>query len=294
MQNLFPTSGDGHVLLMDGAMATQLQLAGVQPGECFELWNLTQPDCVRSIHQSYVEAGAEVLLTNTFQANPVQLQRHGLLERGAEIGHAATALARSVQTVANGQVRFVLGDIGPMAEEPGGVNFPRPEPLRLMADWLAGVEAILLETCSDWSVWQAVRWLREKVDVPILLSLTFLNDRNGAIRSWDHHCPEEFAQLAGDNQLAGLGVNCGNGQDMARIAEVLQRFRQATDVPLFARPNAGMPVQEDGRWIYPLTPELMAAQLPELLDTGVRMIGGCCGTTPAHIAAIDSVLAESC
>jgi 5-methyltetrahydrofolate--homocysteine methyltransferase len=271
---------------MDGAMGTQLQIAGVQPGECFEFWNLTHPEVVRRIHESYVQAGAEVLLTNTFQANRVQLQRHGLLDRGAEIGQAAVTLARSVQATARGQVRWVLGDIGPMAERPGEVGFPRPEHVWQIADWLAGVDAILLETCSDWSVWQAVRWLRERVDVPILLSLTFFCDANGSIRTWDRHTPEEFAAAAEEHELAGLGVNCGVNQDTPQIAEVLRRFGRVTKLPLFARPNAGTPVQVDGRWIYPVSPEQMAAELPRLLDAGVRMIGGCCGTTPQHIAAL--------
>jgi methionine synthase I (cobalamin-dependent) len=278
------------VLLMDGAMGTQLQSAGVRSGECFELWNLSHPDCVRSIHASYAEAGAEVLLTNTFQANPMQLARHRLLDRAAEICRAAVDLVRSVQADSHEQVRFVLGDVGPMTEQTGGPSFPRPEPLRQMAAWLSGVDAILIETCSDWSVWQAVRWLRECLDVPILLSLSFLSDPTGEFRTWDRHVPEDFAIVAAENGLAGLGVNCGTNQGMTQVAEVLRRFSQVAEVPLFARPNAGTPVQVDGQWIYPMGAEQMVAELPELLTTGVRMVGGCCGTTPAHIAALRGVL----
>ena len=239
---------------------------------------------MRSIHQAYVDAGAEVLLTNTFQANPLHLRKHGLLEQGEAICQAGINLARSVKP------RWVIGDIGPMTEEPGGVNFPRPEPLWQMAEWLTGVDALLLETCSDWSVWQAVRWLREKVDIPVLLSLTFRTDDNGTIRAWDGHAAADFALVAAEHDLAGLGVNCGAEQDMPRIAEVLRCWRQFTEVPLFARPNAGTPVQVDGQWRYPLGPEDMAAQLPGLLSAGVCMVGGCCGTKPAHIAAFRRVL----
>ena len=280
----------GRVLLMDGAMGAQLQLAGAQPGERFEEWNLTHPEKVRAIHQAYIDAGAEILLTNTFQAQPARSASDGskpaapvACAPGWSIEQSVT-LARSVKGV-----RWVLGDIGPMPDEPNGVSFPRSEPLLQRTEWLSGVDALLLETCSDWSAWQAVDWLSDGKG-PILLSLAFYTDKEGRIRSRDGHEPEDFAREAVRHDLAALGVNCGVEQDMAKVSATIRRMRKVTDVPLFARPNAGTPIQDSGRWIYPQSPKRMADGLRELLDAGVCMVGGCCGTTPAHIAAFRQTL----
>jgi len=273
---------------MDGAMGTELQKAGVHPGECFEHWNLTHPERVRAVHQAYADAGSRVFLTNTFQANPVQLQRHDLLDQGQAICQSAVALARSAAGTG-----WVLGDIGPVPEQTGGVGFPRRESLLMMSAWLRGVDAILLETCSDWSAWQALAWLRDELpDVPILISFTFGVDPAGNVRTWDQHTPDEVARLANEHKPAWLGVNCGALQDMGRIRETIRRFRQATDLPLFARPNAGTPRQVDGHWIYPCGAFEMASMAREVVDEGIRMLGGCCGTTPEHIAAFREALDE--
>jgi 5-methyltetrahydrofolate--homocysteine methyltransferase len=222
------------ILLMDGAMGTQLQQLGIQPGECYELWNLTHPSQVQGIHQAYVEAGAEVLLTNTFQLHPLHLERHGLLEKASAIGRQAITLARASHP------SWILGDIGPMPEFPGGPSFPRQETLDLCVQWLSGVDALLLETCSDRSGLQAASWL-QKTNLPVLLSITYQTDPDKGICTRDGLLPEEFAQEAKKAGVAVLGVNCGRDQDMNHIAEVLHRYRRATDLPLFARPNAGTP-----------------------------------------------------
>ncbi len=284
----------GRVLLMDGAMGTQLQLAGAQPGERLEEWNLTHPKKVQAIHQAYVDAGAEILLTNTFQAQPARSASKvsaaplasaagWSMERSAALCRSAVTLARSASP------RWVVGDVGPMPDEPQGVSFPRPEPLLHLAEALAGVDAILLETCSDWSAWQAVDWLPD-VRRPILLSLAFRTDKDGRTRSRDGHEPEEVAIEAARHDIAALGVNCGVDQDMARMSATVRRMRKVSALPLFVRPNAGTPIQDKGRWVYPLSPEEMANGLAELLEAGVCMVGGCCGTTPAHIAAFRRVL----
>jgi 5-methyltetrahydrofolate--homocysteine methyltransferase len=268
----------GRVLLMDGAMGTELQRAGIGEGECYELWNRTQPERVRAIHRSYVYAGARCLVTNTFQANPAALAKHGLQEELEEINQAAIGIARSVCGVNH----YVLASVGPM--EPGLDALDRVVQSLRMAD------AILFETWSDelglilaGRVWQEAR---KRDPVPVLLSVAF---QRGLLprtfRSRGGLEPETVAFLAQEFAVDALGVNCGRDIGMDEVVAIVRQYRRATDLPLFVRPNAGTPTRIGERWLYPQTPEKMAARLPELLEAGIGMIGGCCGTTPEHIAA---------
>src|SRR5205814_3734550 len=127
--------------------------------------------------------------------------------------------------------------------------------------------------------------------LPVLVSATYYHDTAGKLKTYTEHSPEAIAQQArGIPGVAALGVNCGRDISMDDCAEIIRRYRSVTDLPLFARPNAGTPTQVEGQWVYPRTPEAMAAKLPELLEAGVSMVGGCCGTTPAHIAAFRRVV----
>jgi 5-methyltetrahydrofolate--homocysteine methyltransferase len=282
----------GRVLLMDGAMGTQLQEAGLPSGECGEAWNVTQPDAVRAIHQSYVDAGAECLVTNTFQANPAALARHGLHDQLEAINEAALSHARSVR----GAQPFILASIGPISA-PNDENIEDdPNVLRLVIGTLLTADALLLETWSDPTALMAVplicKPLAEMAGLPTLLSVTYQRRESPAgVWSFSGHPPEWFAMQAQQWGVAALGVNCGRDIGLDEIIGILRRYRQVTNLPLFARPNAGTPLREGERWRYPLTPARMAERLPELLETGVAMIGGCCGTTPDHIAACRPVVA---
>jgi 5-methyltetrahydrofolate--homocysteine methyltransferase len=279
----------GRVLLMDGAMGTELQRAGIDSGECRELWNRTRPDRVRAIHQAYAGAGAEVLLTNTFQANPSPLARFGLEDRLEEINRAAVSLARK----AAGRSRFVLGDIGPILEPDGRTEFADTKVLGRVLASLDGADGFLFETCSSPRALSAVQYAFHRVaeiETPLLLSLTYLRSPAGRLVTFSGHSPETYARHAERHGVAALGVNCGRDIGMDEIIDIIRRYRRETDLPLFARPNAGTPAQEGERWIYPHTPEAMAARLPELLEVGVNMIGSCCGTTPEYIAAFRLVV----
>jgi 5-methyltetrahydrofolate--homocysteine methyltransferase len=273
----------GRALLMDGAMGTELRRAGHGADECGERWNLTHPDKVQAIHQAYRDAGAECLLTNTFQCNPTALARYGLRGQLEAIAEAALQLARSVE----GQP-FVLADVGPLVAPGESEAIADPNVLRLVVGTLLTADGILLETWSDPVALLAVATicdpLREMSGVPILLSITYRNDQ-GKIWSFSGHPPEWFAMQARQIGFDALGVNCGRDIGLDETIEIVRRYRQVTDLPLFARPNAGTPVKTDSGWDYPLTPAELAARVPELLAAGARMIGGCCGTTPAHIAA---------
>ncbi len=267
----------GRVLLMDGAMGTELQRAGMPPGACYEEWNLRHPERVQAIHRAYADAGAEVLLTNTFQANPEALARHD----GADTLDRLCAAAVYLASIASQPRGFVLASIGP---------FPT---LTAVLDRLAaamhGTDGLLLETLSD-PFPLNYSPVRPALGPPVLLSYAYSLSPKGGLRTSTGWAPEEIAYHAALQQVAALGVNCGRDISMEDCAEILRRYRSATDLPLFARPNAGSPAQVDGRWVYPHTPEAMAAKLPLLLEAGAAMVGGCCGTTPEHIAAFRRVV----
>jgi methionine synthase I (cobalamin-dependent) len=277
----------GRVLLMDGAMGTELQRASIGEGERYEQWNLTKPEPVRAIHQAYADAGAEVLLTNTFQANPDALARGGGERRLTAITHSALRLARG----AAGPDRFVFLDVGPLADS--GRNPTAANAVRCASGGLA--DAVLVETCSEIDdvaaiVRARVRRRITEMALPILLSWTYLRREDGSLRTLHGVTPELCAASARRYVIAALGVNCGRDIGMDDVIEIVRRYRAVTDLPLFARPNAGTPTRDGDRWVYPLTAQAMAERLPELLEAGVSMVGGCCGTTPDHIAACRPVI----
>jgi len=274
----------GRVLLMDGAMGTELQRAGLKDGECGDLWNLTHPESVRAVHQAYVDAGAEVLLTNTFQGHPEALQRHGTPRTSMQAyNRAALALARGASR--SGQL--VVGDIGPWSKTP---FFEKYSVVRSLSQ----SDAILLETFSEWSALGDVYWNSAYLGrrMAFLLSLTYHRNEAGKLVTYSGDSPEHFAMFARGCKVAALGVNCGHDVGMDETIEIIRRYRSVTDLPLFARPNAGTPTRVGDQWVYPRTPEMMAERLPELLEAGVCMVGGCCGTTPPHIAAFRKIIDE--
>ena len=286
----------GRVLLMDGAMSTELQRVGLKPDENAAAWNILHPKRVRAVHQAYRAAGAEVLLSNTFLICSPSLNNSlaPVLEPSAHVWPAWQA-ARKV--TGNDSPPYRLAAIGPVAGNISTREFDQFE--QLWSCWYANklFDALLLETCSSPRVYLAIRAMRKagdltdnNVDLPLLLSLTFHRDAGGKVVTFSGHSPEWFARRARKYGVAALGVNCGLDISIADCAEIIRRYRQVTDLPLFARPNAGTPKKVRGRWIYPLTPPQMAESLPELLEAGVSMVGGCCGTTPEHIAALRPVV----
>jgi methionine synthase I (cobalamin-dependent) len=279
----------GEVLLMDGAMGTELQRAGMPEGSCYELWNLTHPERVRAVHRAYVDAGAQCILTHTFQANRAALGRHQLpAGQMRDIFRAALANARD----ATGPDRFVLADVGPIEATHSDCEAPYSV-YRDVVRHLGEADAILLETSSHWDVLSLAASTPDVLQQspPVLLSLAYQRDGSGQIQTVDGHSPDDYARAARGHGLAALGVNCGKDIGIDEILTIVRRYRQATDLPLFARPNAGTPIRSGDHWVYPHSPATLAERLPELLDAGVAMVGGCCGTTPEHIAALRPVVA---
>jgi 5-methyltetrahydrofolate--homocysteine methyltransferase len=287
MSRLIDRLRSGRVLLMDGAMGTELIRAGIEPGPEFAMVNVTQPHRVDAVHGAYVAAGAEVVLTNTFQTNPERLP--GFLHNFWPASHAAIALARN----AAGKEGVVLFDLGPVAVD--SRRWVANYTVRLAAR--EDVDGILVETCSNIAFTARVLKTKGRSDIPreslpVLMSWTFLRTTSGAIRTVSGTSPEACAKGALRLGVAALGVNCGREIGMGEIVQIVKAYRSVTDLPLFVRPNAGTPKLVDGQWVYPETPESMAAWLPELFKAGVVMVGGCCGTTPAHIAAFRKVVDE--
>jgi methionine synthase I (cobalamin-dependent) len=291
MSSFLDALRSGRVLLMDGAMGTELQRAGLKPGENAAAWNVRHPKRVRAVHQAYRDAGAEVLLTNTFQACAVALPQFNMI-RLRETCHTGARIARE----AAHSTSWTVADLGPLVSPTSGKEFDGGEALAIVSSgvyFTAPADAVLLETCSSPRVRLAVRRAcQSPLNRPVLLSLSFLRNASGELVTFSGHSPEWFARRAKQYGLAALGVNCGRDISVADCAEIVRRYRRVTDLPLFARPNAGTPKKVRGRWVYPLTPEAMADALPELLEAGVSMVGGCCGTTPEHIAALRPVVAR--
>ena len=276
---------DGHVHVMDGAMGTMIYQRGIFVNVCYDELNLNRPELVRGVHEAYVRAGAEILETNTFGSNPVKLSSHGLEDRTEEINRVAAGLARQ----AAGNQVFVLGAMGPLGTriEPWGPT-SREEASALFARQAAGllegtVDGFILETFSDLDELQAaVQAVRALSDLPIFAQMSFGSDGNTA-----YGTPvEAFAEHMDTGDVDVVGLNCAVGP--AAMLETIERLAAVTDLPISALPNAGLPRSVAGRIMYLSSPEYMGRYARRMIDTGVQVIGGCCGTTPAHIRELRS------
>jgi 5-methyltetrahydrofolate--homocysteine methyltransferase len=283
------------VLLGDGAMGTQLQLAGLEPGGCGEAWNLDRPERVLAIQRAYVEAGSDCLITNTFGASRIMLERHDRGDETAAINAAGVRLAREAFGARRG---FVLGDMGPfggLMEPYGDIAESRVREAFLeQAEALvgAGADAIIVETQTSLEELGLAIDAAKKVGAPCVIgSLAYdvMSDRSD-LKTMMGISPEEAAVFLRERGADVAALNCGTGVDVAWAARVVERYRAVCDLPTMAQPNAGLPVLEKMRVVYKETPAEMAARLPELLATGVRVVGACCGSTPAHIRAFREVI----
>ncbi|UCF18982.1 MAG: homocysteine S-methyltransferase family protein [Gemmatimonadota bacterium] len=285
------------VLVGDGAMGTELQRAGLEPGGCGELWNLAHPDHVLAIQSAYVDAGSDCVTTNTFGASRVMLQRHGLEDQVEPINRAAVRVAREALRDRAG---FVLGDIGPLGgllEPYGDLSVARAsDAFREQAALLvaAGVDAIIIETQTSLEeLGIAITAAREAGAPCVIGSVAFdLTHDGNDMRTMMGTDPEAAARFMADSGADVLGANCGAGINMAAAAVVLRRFRNVSPLPTMAQPNAGRPELENFRAVYKESPQDMALGLRDVLDAGARVVGGCCGTTPDHIRRFRAIVNE--
>jgi 5-methyltetrahydrofolate--homocysteine methyltransferase len=282
------------ILLSDGAMGTQLQYAGLESGGCGEAWNLDHPDRILKIQRAYVEAGSDILLTNTFGGCRIMLNRHDEGERTKEINRAAVAVARE----ALGGKGFVLGDIGPF----GGLMEPYGEIVRADVEFAfreqalalieGGADGIIIETQTALEELEiGIQAAKEAGAACIIGSVAF--DRmvdEDDVRTMMGISPEQAAEFMAEQGCHIAALNCGTGVDMRVAANIVQRYHKTCGLPVMAQPNAGQPVLINMKVQYNETPDEMAAGLPGVLAAGARIVGGCCGSTPDHIRRFRQIL----
>ncbi|MCL4367986.1 MAG: homocysteine S-methyltransferase family protein [Actinobacteria bacterium] len=276
----------GDVLISDGATGTYLQQHGLRAGECPEVLNLTAPAVVQGMAAAYFAAGSDLVLTNSFGGNVFRLRHYGYGDRVRELNQRAAVLARSAAPSGH----LVIGSIGPTGEflEPlGDVSSEAmagafAEQAQALA--AGGVDGILVETMAALDeATLAVQTVRSYTNCPVLATFVFTKGRRGWATTMGV-TPERAVNGLLDAGADVVGANCGNG--IAPMVELARLLRELTDVPLLIQANAGVPEIREGKVVYPETPEMMAPFFLEMKRIGVSILGGCCGTTPAHIRAL--------
>ena len=278
--------GPGRILVSDGAWGTFLQKKGLKAGECPELWCLERRAEVLDVARSYTAAGADMVETNSFGANRLKLEQYGLADRAAEINEAAAGISRE----AAGDGRWVIASIGPTGKmlvtgEASEEELYAAFKEQAMALAKGGADALCIETMSaadEAAI--AIRAARENTGCEVICTFTFLKGARG-YRTMMGVGPAQAAQAAIQAGAQIIGANCGNG--MAQMIEVVKEMRGAAGAtPILVHANAGLPHNVNGVDVFPEGPEEMAAQVKALVEAGAGVVGGCCGTTPAHIQAI--------
>ncbi len=284
--------GAGGPVVADGGMGTMLFARGLERGTAPELWNVERPDEVRAVHEAYIEAGAQIVLTNTFGGNPIRLSMHGLGERAHELNLAAARLARQAADAADLPVAVggSMGPTGQMLAPLGDLEFEAAaEAFEVQAAALAegGVDVFWIETMADVEeVRAAVEGCRRAAPgVPVVATMTF--DTRG--RTMMGVTPEHAAETLAEYGVVALGANCGNGPD--EIEDVIGKMHAAQPgVRLVAKANAGLPRMAEGQPVYDATPEMMGAYAARVREQGALIVGACCGSRPEHIRAIAEAL----
>ncbi len=280
----------GGILISDGALGTMLQAAGLEPGVCPETWNADFPDKVEAIARAYAEAGSDAVETNTFGGNRFKLSHYGLQDRVVELNRKAVEITRR----AIGPDRIVLGSVGPtgillmmgdVTEEELYEGFKK----QCVALAEAGADVICIETMTALDeATIATRAAKENTDLTVITTMTFDKTIQGDFRTMMGVSPEEMVVALKEAGADIIGTNCGNGmENMIPIVELIRKIDPA--IPVLVHANAGLPHFHDGKNVFSETPEITASYVPRLIQAGANIIGGCCGTTPAHIRRMRDV-----
>lgn len=285
----------GKPMLSDGAMGTMLHQRGMAFEGCFDSLNLTQPGLVGDLHREYIEAGAQIIQTNTFGANRFKLGQHGLADKLVEINAAGVDLARRTISASFKQV-LIAGDIGPLGVRMAPFGRVQPEEARAafteQASALsnAGVDLIIIETMTDlYEIVEAIKAVKNVApDLPLAASMTFTRDNLTLLGD----PPAKVARRIHEAGADVIGINCSGGPN--QLLNILKRMKEALPEGLYSvMPNAGWPEQVEGRIMYPAAPEYFGDYAAAFWQAGACMIGGCCGTTPAHIKAMSERIAST-
>ncbi|HZO99618.1 MAG TPA: homocysteine S-methyltransferase family protein [Terriglobia bacterium] len=292
MKNLMERISDGEILISDGALGTLLQAKGLKPGECPESWCLSHPEVLKGIAQAYLDAGSDIVTTNSFGGTSYKLEPYGYQDKVRDFNRAAATLVKQVMR----ERGYVAGSVGPtgriVVDEGGDV---RPEDLyRAFSEQVAalaegGADAICIETMSSLvEATQAIKAAKDHTRLPVLCTFTFAASARG-FHTMMGASPERAAQEAAAAGADVVGANCGNG--IVNMIEIARAMRAALPrIPILIQANAGAPVLEGDKTVFKETPEFMASHVRALMQAGANIIGGCCGTTPAHIAAMARVI----
>ena len=281
--------GKGRLVFLDGGMGTQLQERGLKPGETPELWNLSRPDDIKAVHSAYLAAGADIVYANTFGANAAKYHADAPL---ADVVSAGVALAREAVQSAGGK-RFVALDVGPtgrLLKPAGDFEFDAAydafaEEVRLGAE--AGADLVVVETMGDaYELKAAVLAAKENSSLPVLATVA-LGEDGKLLTGADVEC---VAAILEGLHVDALGLNCGFGPD--KMLPFVKRLAAVTSLPIAVKPNAGLPKVEGGKTIFTVGPDEFASDVIELVKAGASIVGGCCGTTPAHIGKVVESLGE--
>jgi 5-methyltetrahydrofolate--homocysteine methyltransferase len=289
-------------LLGDGAMGTQLMLAGLEQGACGEAWNLTRPERVMAIQRRYAEAGADCIITNTFGGSRIMLNRHGCRDQVVEVNQAAVRIVREAFGDREG---YVLGDIGPFGGlmEPYG-DFTEQQVCEAFDEQAgalvaAGADAIIIETQTGLEeLGIAIRAAKNAGALCVIGSMAYDVTLDGStFRTMMGIDPERAAAFMEERGADVVALNCGTGMDMERARQAIVRYKRVTSLPVMAQPNAGLPKLIEMKVVYDEQPEKMVQGVIPLLEAGVNILGACCGSTPDHIrafrAAIDQYVKAS-
>jgi 5-methyltetrahydrofolate--homocysteine methyltransferase len=282
--------GVGRPLLLDGAWGTELQAVGLTPGACPDVWNLDRPNQVQSVARRYLDAGSQIILTNTFGANRIALSRYGLTAQAAEINRAGVRLSRSA---AAGQAR-VYASMGPCGKRLAMGDVSEAELMEAFtgqAHALAdgGADGLVLETFTDLDELLIALQAARTTGLPVVACMVFDSGASKGLAT-PGTTPEKAAKALSDAGADVIGANCGHG--VAGHVPICHRLRAATDRPIWIKPNAGLPTLVDGQMTYDMTPAQFAKGIMDLIGAGASMVGGCCGTNADFVKAMATTILQ--
>jgi 5-methyltetrahydrofolate--homocysteine methyltransferase len=284
---------EGEVLVSDGAWGTFLHQKGLKGEECPELWNMERPEDVLDIARSYVEAGADIILTNSFGASPIKLEGYGLEEKAYALNKSASEISKR----AAGNRALVMGSMGPTGKMVMMGEVPPQEVYKGFMEQAKGLidggaDGIVIETMTDPEEARlAIEAAKEVSDLDIACTFTFSKNQDGVYRTMMGTDVGAYLEMAKSAGADIIGANCGNGTaGMIEIVRVIRAIDPG--IPVLVHANAGLPLYQEGKTVFPESADQMASQIEELVAAGANIVGGCCGTTPEHIRQMVQVLSN--